>query len=108
MKFKKESDNWPKESLKRSLLLNYPGCKSTTEALAFVKSQKNETPSEIEKYERMRQAIIDIEVHLNGFDIVFMDTDLRIKLGEMPLKDLGDVQLWKEAWMRAIPRPKIG
>ncbi len=105
MKFGKDSDQWPRDSLKRSLLLNFPGCKSPLEALELIKSQRNQTASQsMEEYKSMRQAIIDIELSLNGIDIDFIDSSLRENLRLMPLKCLGDIELWREAWMKAIPR----
>ncbi len=102
MKFGKDSDQWPKDSLRRSLLLNYPGCKSSLDALALTKSQLNESASQ--EYKSMRQAIIDIELSLNGIDIDLLDSSVRDNLREMPLKTLGDIELWKQGWMTAIKK----
>ncbi len=59
-----------KDSLKKTLLMNYPGCKSAVDAFELAKSQLSERPSETtQEYKSMRQAIIDIEISINGFDI---------------------------------------
>ncbi len=54
------------------------------------------------EYKTMRQAIIDIEILINGFDIDLIDPDVRENLREMPLKNVGDVKLWKDAWERVM------
>ncbi len=109
MKFKKDSDQWPRDSLRRTLLLNYPGCKSATEAFELARNPANkiQTPLEpTQEYKSMRQAIIDIEVLINGFDIDLMDPELRESLKSMPLKNLGDIELWKSAWTEVMTKPK--
>ncbi len=58
------------------------------------------------EYKSMRQAIIDIEILINGFDIDLMDPVLRDTLRVMPLKSLGDIELWKKSWERAIGKLK--
>ncbi len=94
-----------KDSLKKTLLMNYPGCKSAVDAFELAKSQLSERPSETtQEYKSMRQAIIDIEISINGFDIDRMDQGVRDSLKQMPLKTLGDISLWKEGWMKAIQK----
>lgn len=105
MKFGKDSDQWPKDSLRRSLLLNYPGCKSVVEALELTKktSSQNQRPTELsEEYKSMRQIIIDIENLINGYDIDLMGPELRDELKFMPLKNIEDAVKWKENWFRVL------
>ena len=101
MKFKKDSDHWPKDSLKRSLLMNFPGCKNSVEAM--LKQKSSQTPSE---YKTMCQIIIDIEKALDGYDIDLMDFSMREKLSLMPLRNIGEALLWKDAWMEVLKRLK--
>jgi hypothetical protein len=94
-----------KDSLKKTLLMNYPGCKSAVEAFEFAKSQKIETASQAsEEYESMRQIIIDVELAINGFDIDLMDGSLRAELRDMPLRTLDEAVLWRDAWIRTMKR----
>ena len=92
-----------KDSLKKTLLMNYPGCKSAVDAFELTKLNLSQRPSETSKeYKSMRQAIIDIELSLNGFDIDEMDSFVRGELRDLPLKTLGGIEVWKEGWMKAI------
>jgi hypothetical protein len=105
MKFGKDSDQWPRDSLRRTLLLNYPGCKSVTEALELARkpSSSNQRPPELTKeYESMRKAIIDIANVLDGYNIDLLDPRLREELARMPLKSLEDVEAWKQSWLGII------
>lgn len=102
MKFKKDSDHWPKDSLKRSLLMNFPGCKNSVEAM--LKQKASQTPDE---YKTMRQIIIDIEKELDGYDIDLMDFSTREKIALMPVRNIGEALLWKDAWMGILKKLKI-
>lgn len=100
MKFKKDSDNWPKDSLRRSLLMNFPGCKNSIEAFEKLRISK---PSD---YEIMRQIILSIEKELDGYDIDLMDFSLRERVSLMPLRDIGEALRWKDAWMEILKKLK--
>ncbi len=100
MKFGKDSEYWPKDSLKRSLLMNYPGCKSTLDAFNLVKSQSNQTatqtPSINEDYIIMRDIINELS-SLITFDIDDLDINTRVSLA-----DIKDPREWKDAWLGVI------
>ncbi len=106
MKFRKDSDQWPKDSLKRSLLLNYPGCKSTLEAFNLIKSQQSQTPLETPKvnedYKIMRDAIKAIESAIGDFDIDNLSSDIRLQLNNIPLNNIPNVILWRDSWLKVL------
>lgn len=81
------------DGLKKSLLLNYPGCSNVLEAL---EKAKTKTPS---NYEVLRSAISEIRDYLGDYDIDLMDRNKRIELYKIPLDSIKNVELWKRGWL---------
>lgn len=100
MKFGKDSNYWPKDSLKRSLLLNYPGCKSVLDAFHLTKQSGNTTslklPSINEDYVLMRDVIIELTSKID-FDI----DELDVKTKES-LANISDPVLWRDSWLDVL------
>ena len=100
-------------SLKRALLMNYPGCSSALEAFDQVMktSSQNQRSTELPlEYESMRNAINDIANALDGYNIDLMDQPLRKELADMPLKSVEDIEKWKQSWRGVTERlntPKV-
>lgn len=103
MKFFKDSSQWPRDSLKRALLLNYPGCKSSLDALALRKKElssqeltASQTPSLNQDYIIMRDIINEL-TSLITFDIDELDIETRLRLA-----NINDSIEWKNAWLHVL------
>lgn len=108
MKFDNPRKQTP-EGLKKSLLLNYPGCSNVLEALEKAKGntlsgvpskQESKPPSD---YEVLRKAILDISRHLGDYNIDFMDRNKRIELYKIPLDSIDNVKKWRDGWLKMSP-----
>lgn len=104
MKFKPHARHGTDEDLKKLLLVNYPGCKTVSEALE--KEKKNRIPSppqdlpSLTPVDVLRTAILDIQNHLNNFDIDFMDQELRLSLSKIPLDSVENITRWRDEWLK--------
>ncbi len=96
---------WPKEDLKRILILNYPGCKTASEAVKEIIA-KNQTPSAVmseqEKYKLMKGVIEELTILLKDFDYGLLPDGKQIELKNMPAKTIDEVYAWRDAWKSAV------
>jgi hypothetical protein len=114
---KKQKEHWPDGALERSLIRDYPGCKSVLEALSRALSSKqpvqpNVTPtevsvkeSELDRYLALRESIRTVEhfIH-NGFDTWSVDEETRKRLNEMPINSIAEALLWRDCWKAEIKK----
>ncbi len=108
--FELERILWPADSLKRTLLKDYPGCKTAAEAVKKAIQDKNQTASQTPKEEDlgdvMRAAIREVEELQKGIDLDLIFQKTREELQSMPLNSKEDITLWKNAWVREIEKLK--
>lgn len=121
MDFKKKSwieenrRNWPDRSLEKSLVRDYPGCKSAFEAVQKVLSKEKPiqdqpalqphqriTKPTNEDYLVMKQAILDIEIALKGIDLSKLPKETREQIAKMPITQASEALDWKAAWLKAL------
>ena len=98
---------WDNESLKRTLVRDYPGAKSLHEAVSMARTNpaKTSEPS-LKEYrenpltEAYRTAVLELE---KVYDPEAPYDPEKVKeLAAKPLKTVQDVISWKEAWMTLI------
>lgn len=107
--------NWPDRSLEKSLVRDYPGCKSAFEAVqkvlgtkppqqdqtALQPTQRITKPTN-EDYLVMKQAILDIEIALKGIDLSLLSKETREQIAKMPITTASEALDWKNAWLKAL------
>lgn len=91
-------------SLERSLVRDFPGCKSVVQALQKVITEKqgNTALQPSEEYQIMLDAIYEITLASKDFDFDEMRSETCTVLSQMPLNDCGQVIRWKNAWLKVI------
>ncbi len=91
-------------ALERTLALM--GAKSLEEAIDKKKTlAKIDTASQsMDVYETMKQAIIDITKASVNFNFETMDQNRRKDLALMPMKDVNEINLWRDAWLRQLKK----
>lgn len=96
---------WPAEALRRTLLRDFPGCKTANEAVkkVMLNRTKDQSPAgtpvkALTDVEAVLWAIIEISDRAQAFDIDLMNQDLRKKLAEMPLTNRAELKAWTLAW----------
>lgn len=119
-KWQKES--WPIGSLSRTLIHDFPGCKSLLDALAktilnnspsskepLEKRTINEAevkikePTELEKYLALRENIKTIEHYIhNGIDTWIVDEATRERLAKIPINSVAEALFWRDSWVKEI------
>jgi hypothetical protein len=121
---KHQKASWPTGSLERTLIRDYPGCKSLLEALKQrITPKQDVTPtespagsiervreiivkeSELDKYLALRESIKSIAnyVHL-GFDTWQVAEHIRLKLNAMPITSIEEAYLWRDYWKAEIKK----
>lgn len=96
--------NWPEGSLERSLIRDYPGCKTIQEALnkqlkkAPIVAQSKETVKYHPDYYAMRAIIKEMEVffEINKESYETLSQETRDRLKGMKVKTLDEAKFWKE------------
>lgn len=114
---KHQKEHWPEGSLERSLLRNYPGCKTAVEALN--KALKAKTPlanivvehkpveTEREKYVALRDAISSTAHYVHhGFDTWLVPEEVRKRLNDMPINSVAEALFFRDAWVKEIRKIK--
>ncbi len=92
---------WPKESLQRTLVRDFPGCKSALEAVQKLLATKQETKpaaQAIDLGECLRNAIKHVEVLSNSIDQALLDEETEAALTGMPLTTEAEMKAWVNAW----------
>ncbi len=96
-----QSHNWPEDSLQKTLLRDFPGCKTLQEALEKqkVKVPKQESKRYHPDYYPMKALIKEIEmfIELNKSDYDALSQETRDRLSAMPIKNIDEARFWKEA-----------
>lgn len=96
---------WPQDSLKRTLVRDFPGSKGILDALKKTIESKNESAlqlSEKEKLEAVRKIIKEIELLLETVSFESITKSKRESLALLPLTSLGEAEAWRDAWKIAI------
>lgn len=109
MEFKK----WPSGGLEKSL--KDLGVSSLSQAISKVRTlAKDKGPQAVtdkgtvseSDYEAMKRVISEISEALDGIDLDRIDLSTRERIALMPLRDINEVNLWKEAWLKVILKDK--
>jgi hypothetical protein len=121
-----QKESWPAGSLERTLIRDYPGSKSLSDALkrtilnnspSSKEPEKNRTineaevkikePTEIEKYRALQESIKNIEHYSHlGFDTWQVPEHTRARLNAMPLNSIEEIILWRDHWKAEIRKIK--
>lgn len=115
---KHQKSSWPTGSLERSLVRDFPGCKSAIEALN--KTIKSITPteiaitenkpvieSELDRYIALRESIKTIENYEHhGFNTWLVPDHVRTRLNAMPIHSVEEARLWRDSWVKEIKKIK--
>lgn len=97
--------HWPKDSLKRTLVRDFPGSKSLQDALKKTIELKNQTAAQTTKdetYEAVRQIIKEIELLLETVSFESIAIHKRESLALLPLTSLGEAEVWRDAWKKVV------
>lgn len=111
---------WPKDSLKRYLLTNFPGCKSAADAVKAILSQKNTRTVRIEEVEppklpnlttqqdpvvaKLQQVQDAIADKAEGLNLDLIPNERRAVLAAMPLTTVDEVRAWGVAWWQEMQK----
>lgn len=107
---------WPKDSLRRVLTRDFPGCKTALEAFQKIVSEKKPVgehkarsltklkteghPTPLENI--LRNAILEVERFQKDIDPTLILQKTRDDLALMPLETEEEIILWRDAWIREI------
>ena len=98
---------WPKDSLKRTLLMNHPGCDSAVAAVKSLIAKQDQlnidSPPEIpNEFQVMHDTIEELKVYLKDFDYELLINGKREELANMPTKTIDEAKAWRDAWKAAV------
>lgn len=97
---------WPKESLKRALLRDFPGCSNSLEALKKVIESKNQTATQVPQQEDLpellRTVIKSLEELQSQVDVDLIPLETRSILAELPLTTREEILEWESRWKLEI------